>query len=383
MRVLHIFKTASPFTQGGLEESIRQICLGTRPLGTSNEVLCVAPSGPRRSVPADYAQVTGYPARLRISTCPMPLQMLPVIWRAFATYDIVHLHGPWPFAEMAAWLRPGGRAKRVLTYHADIVNRTALTRAYAPALRRMLDGCDAVVATSAPYIDSSPVLARLTGRPRVVPLGIDPASYPTPTADRIAAWQRRLGTPLFVFVGVLRYYKGLDVLARATLDVPGTTVVIGDGPERERLSAHTAGRSDFVLTGHVPDVDKMALLHAARAVVLPSVQRAEAFGVSLLEGAMAGRALVSTALDTGTDVVNRHGHTGLVVPPRDARALASALRRLADEPQTAAAFGTAARARFNTHFTGAAMGTAYARLYQDLCPTPNRVHKTPLGTTTG
>ena len=383
MRVLHVFKTASPFTQGGLEESIRQICLGTAAAGASCEVLCVSPDGERRDVTADYARVTGYPAALRVSTCPMPARMLPALRRAFDTYDIVHLHGPWPFAEMAAWLRPGGRAKRVLTYHADIVNRGALVRLYQPAIRRMLDGCDAVVATSEPYVDGSPVLARLTRRPTVIPLGIDPASYPSADPECVAAWQQRLGAPLFVFVGVLRYYKGLDVLAEATREVPGTLVVVGDGPERARLAARTAGRSDFVLTGHIPDADKMALLQTARAMVLPSVQRAEAFGMSLLEGAMAGRALVSTALGTGTDVVNRHGETGLVVPPGDVDALRGALQRLAAEPDTAARFGSAARARFEARFTGTAMGTAYARLYSELLPASARVAQTALKTTTG
>lgn len=383
MRVLHVFKTASPFTQGGLEESIRQICLGTAAAGATCDVLCVAPDRRRRTVVADYARVSGFPAALHVSTCPLPPRMLPALFRAFDTYDIVHLHGPWPFAEMAAWLRPGGRAKRVLTYHADIVNRGTLARLYHPAIRRMLAGCDAVVATSAPYIDTSPVLARLTRRPRVIPLGIDPASYPAPDPERVAAWRQRFASPLFVFVGVLRYYKGLDVLAEATREVPGTTVVVGDGPARGRLDAVAAGRTDFVLTGHVPDADKMALLHAARAVVLPSVQRAEAFGMSLLEGAMAGRALVSTALGTGTEIVNGHGETGLVVPPGDTRALADALRRLAAEPDTAARFGAAARARFDARFTGARMGDAYARLYRELRPASADAPPTPIGTTTG
>jgi rhamnosyl/mannosyltransferase len=383
MKVLHVFKTATPFTQGGLEESIRQICLGTAAAGARCDVLCVGPDRRCRTVAADYARVTGYPASFRVSTCPVPLRMNRALWRAFDAYDIVHLHAPWPFAEMAAWLRPGGRARRVLTYHADIVNRGALARAYRPALQRMLDGCDAVVATSTPYIDTSPVLAGLQRRPHVIPLGIDPASYPAPEPARVAAWRERLRAPLFVFLGVLRYYKGLDVLAEASRRVPGTVAVVGDGPEGARLAARTADRADFVLTGHVPDADKMALLHAARAVVLPSVQRAEAFGISLLEGAMAGRALISTALGTGTDIVNRHGETGLVVPPGDADALAAAMTRLADAPDTAAGFGAAARARFDACYTGAAMGAAYARLYRDLRPAPPDAPATPFGTTTG
>jgi rhamnosyl/mannosyltransferase len=310
--------------------------------------------------------------------------MRPALGRAFAEADIVHLHAPWPFAEMAALLHPGGRARRVVTYHADIVNRDGLARAYRPLITRMLAGCDAVVATSQPYIDSSPVLSRLPRRPHAIPLGIDPASYPDPDPARVAAWRARVGTGIFLFLGVLRYYKGLDVLAAASRNVAGTTVVVGDGPERPRLAALARNRPDLVLTGYLSDADKMALLQLARAVVLPSIQRAEAFGMSLLEGAMAGRALVSTALGTATDRVNRHGETGLVVPPGDADALAGAMQGLAAEPERAAAFGRAARARFDALYTGRAMGAAYGRLYRTLLAGRTAAPaETATGTTTG
>lgn len=384
IRIVHVFKTAAPFTQGGLEESIRQIALATAAeLGATCDVLTVAPDGRGQTVTADYARVRAYPAALSISTCPLAPGMLPDLWRALDTADVVHLHAPWPFAEMAAWVRPGGRAKRVVTYHADIVNRDGLARAYRPFITRMLAGCHAVVATSQPYAETSPVLSRLARRPAVIPLGIDESSYPAPAPERVAAWRARVGEGIFLFLGVLRYYKGLDVLAEATRDVPATTVIVGDGPEGPALAERTRDRSDLVLTGHLPDADKVALLRLARAVVLPSIQRAEAFGMSLLEGAMAGRALVSTALGTGTDRINRHGETGLVVPPGDPVALARALNRLAAEPATAAAFGDAARARFEAHYTGRAVGRAYGRLYRQLLAGDQPSAATTTGTTTG
>ena len=384
MNVLHVFKTAFPFTQGGLEESIRQICLNSGVAADGIDVACIAPKGARASVTdAGYARLLAYPAEIRLSTCPVALRMLGPLWQAFDRYDVVHLHAPWPFAELAALLRPGGRARRVVTYHADIVNRDMLAAAYRPFITRVLNGCDAVVATSEPYIDSSPVLSRLKRRPMVVPLGIDPASYPEPEPDRIAAWRDRLGDGFFLFLGVLRYYKGLDILAEASRHVAAPTVIVGDGPERPRIEALAAGRDDLICTGHLPDADKVALLHLARAVVLPSTKRGEAFGISLLEGAMASRPLVSTALGTGTDIVNRHGETGLVVPPADPAALADAMRRLESEPANAAALGRAARRRFETQYTGETMGAAYADLYKGLLASTTSMRSTVAKTTSG
>jgi rhamnosyl/mannosyltransferase len=384
MKVLHVFKTAYPFTQGGLEESIRQICLHGAAGASRVDVACIGPQEETVEVrEAGYARLLAYPAALRVSTCPVSLRMLRPLWRWMDAYDVVHFHVPWPFAEFAAVLRPGGRAKRVVTYHADIVNREPLATVYRPMLRRMLDGCDAVVATSEAYIDTSPVLARLRRRPHVIPLGIDEASYPAPDPGRVAAWRARLGQGIFLFLGVLRYYKGLDTLAAASRDLGVPTVIVGDGPERARLAARAEGRDDLICLGYVSDEDKMALLQLARAVVLPSTQRAEAFGIALLEGAMAACALISTRLGTGTDVVNRHEETGLVVPPGDVGALAGAMRRLRDEPATAAAFGRAARARFEARYTGREMGRAYGELYAALLAGSREVAHVAPKTTAG
>ena len=366
MKILHVFKTAHPFTQGGLEESIRQIALNTAGRAEAIDVACIAPPGAEGTYHHDYARLFAYRPDWRVSTCPVAVRLIPFLRRAQHSYDIIHLHAPWPFAEMAQALSPGGRARCVVTYHADIVNREPLASLYRPLLRRMLDRCDSVVATSQAYIESSPVLCRLKRRPSVIPLGIDPGSYPSPDPARVAHWRARLGTGFFLFLGVLRYYKGLDVLAAASRDLPVPTVVVGDGPEAPRLDRLAVDEKNLVRTGYLPDGDKMALLHLARAVVLPSTQRAEAFGLALLEGAMAGRALISTRLGTGTNTVNQHEVTGLVVPPGDPAALAGAMARLHRHPGDAAAFGDAARARFETCYTGRTMGMAYADLYESL-----------------
>jgi glycosyltransferase involved in cell wall biosynthesis len=98
--------------------------------------------------------------------------------------------------------------------------------------------------------------------------------------------------------------------------------------------------------------------------VFPSHLRSEGFGLALVEAAMHGKPMVSCEIGTGTSFVNRHGETGLVVPPRDPAALAAAVNRLLTDRQERDAFGRRARQRYVERFTARSMTSAYAAAYR-------------------
>ena len=121
-----------------------------------------------------------------------------------------------------------------------------------------------------------------------------------------------------------------------------------------------------MFTGHVSDDVKVALIRLSRAIVFPSYLRSEAFGVTLLEGAMFGRPLISTEVGTGTSHVNVDGETGIVVPPGSAPALRQAMDDLHAQPTTAERYGQGARARYEALFTGDLMARRYVNIYRTL-----------------
>ena len=95
--------------------------------------------------------------------------------------------------------------------------------------------------------------------------------------------------------------------------------------------------------------------------------------MSLLEGAMMSKPLISCELGTGTTYVNIDGQTGLVVPPSDPLALRDAIQRLWQSDSLARTLGEGARARFESEFSGDIMGKRYAELYEGLTgPLRNR-----------
>ncbi len=367
MRVLHFYKTYFPDSVGGVEQVIRQMCVGTGRLGITNQVLSL--SRDRRLEPFDYEGHTVHrvPLNFEVASNAVSVQAIGELARMAAEADVVHYHFPWPFMDLAHFIARIDKPT-VVTYHSDIVRQKALLKLYQPLKHRFLESVDTIVATSPNYLASSAVLDRYRDKTRVITFGLDKSSYPEPDQARLDHWRARVGPKFFLFVGVLRYYKGLHILLDAVAGTDYPVVIVGAGPIEAELKAHAErlGLKRVQFVGAVDDLDKAALLKLCYAVAFPSHLRSEAFGISLLEGAMYGKPMISSEIGTGTTYINVHGETGLVVPPSDHEALRAAMTRLWHDPQMAQEMGQRAEARYWQLFTSAQMADNYARLYQEL-----------------
>jgi rhamnosyl/mannosyltransferase len=362
MRVLQVYRTFFPETQGGLQEAVRQIAVGTREAGVQARVFTLAHDPEPAEVRVDGIEVQRARCLFEVASCDFAGPGGVRRFRQLAAdSDLLHFHYPWPFGDLL--YLAGARGKpAIVTYHSDVVRQQVLMRAYRPLMARFFDAVDAIVATSPQYVATSEVLSRYAGKVEVIPLGLDPASVAV-DPGRVDAWRARLGEGFFMFVGVLRYYKGLTFLVEAARLTGLPVVIAGAGPEEAALRAQAAGLPHVHFPGRIDDADKFALLALSAAVVFPSHLRSEAFGVTLLEGELLGKPLITAEIGTGTSYVNAAGETGLVVPPADAGALAEAMRRLAGDAELRARMGAAGRERFHRLFTTARMGRAYADLY--------------------
>jgi rhamnosyl/mannosyltransferase len=233
---------------------------------------------------------------------------------------------------------------------------------------RFLGAVDRIVCTSPNYFSTSDVLTRFSEKVDVIPIGIDEASYPEPSPELLAMTERHYGRDFFLFVGVLRYYKGLHILLEAIKGAPYHVIIVGSGPTEAELrrQANELGLDNVTFTGYLKDEEKLSLFRLCRGVVFPSYMRSEAFGVTLLEGAMQSRPLVSTEVGSGTSHVNIDNKTGLVVPPGSPKALREAMDHLWYQPDVARHMGRNARLRYEQLFTGHRMATRYFEAYQQL-----------------
>ena len=365
MRVLHVYRTYFPDPPGGIQEAIRQISLATSRCGIKSTVFCLSPM-PKPAIIHTHNEMI---VRSRSLIAPASSDIGgPAAFRTFArlsaSHDVIHYHFPWPFADLLhLTIRP--RTPAIMTYHSDIVRQSVLARSYAPLMWQMLTHMRALIATSPQYAASSAVLSdpRVKDLVRIIPLGLDiDRTAPVP---RVASGATK---PYLLFVGVPRYYKGLPTLIEAARQTCGRILIVGDGPDRNRLErmARASQIANVEFLGRVDEQKKRELLAGCRAFVLPSDQRSEAFGMALVEAAAFGKPMITCEIGTGTSFVNVNCETGIVVPSRNPEALANAMNWLLADPSLAARLGAAARGRYERLFALDTLGSAYRDLYESI-----------------
>ncbi|MFP5362088.1 MAG: glycosyltransferase [Thermoleophilia bacterium] len=319
MRIAHVYKDSYPPVHGGIEQHIDLLAALQAEAGHDVEVIVAGGRGKTEVIDRAGFVVRRLPELARAASSPITFSYGHALRSTHA--DIAHFHHPNPVAELfSPLLRDGIRV--AVSYHADITRQRLLGAAYRPVLRRFLSRADVLITGSERLRETSPALAAHRARCHVVPYGIAvPSSRAVPrAADGV------------LFVGRMREYKGLPVLLDAIARVPRLRLrLVGNGPERDRLvrlarALQITDRVEFL--GEIDAAALDAELRCARALVLPSIRRSEAFGIVLVEALHRGTPLITTELGTATSWVNQDGVTGLVVPPGDPDRLGKALQRL-------------------------------------------------------
>lgn len=286
---------------------------------------------------------------------------LPQALTRSGSFDIVHVHYPFfGTAELMAARRLAGGPPLVVQYQMDVVGdgwKGPVFRWHRRLLfPTILRAADQILVTSVDYAESSNFLAgrmpSLDEKVTVLAAGVDRGTFhPRNRADARAALGLPADAALVFFLSRLdkaHYFKGLHILVRALRRAPETTLVIGgDGELRQRYERHAAKhlgpRAIFV--GDVADRDLADYYAAADVMVLPSVDRTEAFGLVLLEAMACGTPVVASRL-RGVRTLVEDGKSGFLVPPGDEVRLAKKISRAIAQRDTMSGHALRVAARF-------------------------------------
>jgi glycosyltransferase involved in cell wall biosynthesis len=281
--------------------------------------------------------------------------------------DLIHVHTPYPLGELAAIV--GARERPIVcSFHSDVVRQARWLRLYRPLVQYLLDRADAIIVGSERIARDSPLFGR--SRPvDVIPYGVDTGWFDPArvSAEERTATRRRYGAdsrPLVVAVGRLVYYKGFHYLISAARELDAEVVIVGRGPLASELSAEAEPARNVHMAGAVDEIELRAHLAAADVFVLPSTSRAESFGVATVEAQAMGVPAVVTDVGTGTSEAIEPGTTGVVVKPRDPRALIEGISGLLIDDQRRACMRRVARERALEHHSIAASAASVQRVYE-------------------
>jgi rhamnosyl/mannosyltransferase len=367
MRILHVYKDYYPPVVGGIEKHIAQLCNHFKKKHEVTALVCNR--GPfTRIENIDGVTVIKVGQVGRLQSAPLPPSF--PLWLRRIKADILHFHAPNPTCEFS-YLMAGSPGTMVVTYHSDIIRQELLLKFYRPFLRRFLARARLILPTSPIYADTSPFLREVRGKCRIVPLGVDTRmveSAGSRLRPEIGKLHNIFGPEFILFVGKLRYYKGLQFLIEAMPKINVPLVVVGSGPMENDLKALAANygvaeKTHFV--GELTEDDLWVFYHACSLLVLPSVYRSEAYGLVQLEAHACAKPVISTRLGTGVEFVNLDGKTGIVVPPADSSALARAISDLLDDPARRGKMGRFAQERAQREFDTKVMFEKVESVYEE------------------
>jgi glycosyltransferase involved in cell wall biosynthesis len=209
------------------------------------------------------------------------------------------------------------------------------------------------------------------GKVRVVPNGINVREAEVSPEEKMRICEElgvAPGVPLVMCVARLEPEKDVSTLVAAMTTVrqsfpQSRCVIVGGGREREALlrQAHQSGlKESVVFTGF--RIDASLMIAACDLFVLPSAT--ESFGLVLLEAMKHAKPLIATRAGGPQEVVV-HNETGLLVPPGDSAALASAISSLLANPERARALGICGRERLLDLYTAERMARKIAAVYRE------------------
>ena len=291
-------------------------------------------------------------------------------------YDLIHTHqGLWEAIStgLGQRLRLLGGAPTLIQpassgYYGEAEELTR-TRGF-DRLRRLILCNTEFAAISADIEDQWLTLGVAWTKMSRMASGVDATQfYPGPASEAIEATLPARRGPRVMFTGRLHPQKNLAMLIDAWPSVVEQTraclILVGDGPDRDRLRSLVADRglTDFVhFTGAVTDPSRW--LRSADAFVLPSV--AEGMSNSLLEAMSTGLPCLASKIGGNTDLLGGAELAGVLVEASRSEVWADALAGLLTQPDRLTQFGRVARLRVETTYAMPAVIDRYQALYQNI-----------------
>ena len=316
---------------------------------------------------------------------------VPKLGRLLKGFDIIHLHYPFFGGAEIVWLKKRklkkSGAKIVLHYHMDVVGEGIFKLIFKIhkvfILPNIAEMSDKIIFTSMDYGKHSDLAKKLEKKPDKfieVPNGVDSQNFsPQPKDEELLKKHDiKKEEKVILFVGGLdraHYFKGVEYLIEAMSRLRQSSlswklVIVGSGELKQEyldLASQLKINNKTIFTGYVPNEDLPKYYNLSDVVVLPSVDKSEAFGLTLVEGMSCSKPVVASDL-VGVRSVVTENIDGLLVKVKNADDLATKINYLLINPQEASDFGRAGLRKVKMKYDWKIIGERLDEVYRTLNP---------------
>lgn len=304
-------------------------------------------------------------------------------------FDIIHIHYPFFGGAETVWLYKRKFKKRgakiILHYHMDVVGEGIFKLIFKFhkifILPKIVKMSDKVIFTSMDYGQHSDLAKRLKKKPEKfveVSNGVDSKSFQPKDKDQTLLTKHEIKTneKIVLFVGGLdkaHYFKGVPYLIEAMSRLRQSSyewklIIVGEGElKKDYINLVNQFKMHFktIFTGYVPNDDLPKYYNLADVVVLPSIDKSEAFGLTLVEAMSCGKPVIATDL-AGVRSVVTDGMDGFLVKPKDINDLSAKINYFLTNPDSIFEFGRAGRRKVKAKYDWGIIGDKLNELYKNL-----------------
>jgi len=368
MKILQ-FGRFYPPDMGGTQQVMYEISEGMTKDGHTCDVLCSNTKAVYEKSHFDkyiVHRTASYGIVLSTSISPSLIYKL---WKIHKDYDVIHVQAPDPLSFLALFLvRP--TAKIVIHWQSDIVRQKKTLKYFLPLQNWVLSFANKIVCSSKKYADNSSCLQDFKDKVEVIPLGISNKPLVS-NKNNVKKIQQKYKNKKIIFaLGRLVSYKGFEYLVKSAKYLSDDFVILigGTGVEKDNLLTIIKDnnlQNKVELLGYISTEEKNDYLESCFLFCLPSITKAEAFGVVIVEAMTFSKPIVSTNMeDSGVSWVNENNVTGLQVNPKSSEQLAEAFNKLSNDKNLYTQMCKNSLQRYRNFFTREKMIDSLTKLFK-------------------
>lgn len=351
LKILQVTKQFEYKIFGGVEYLVDNLCLNLNKYSIKSDVYTLRKKKTKRR---NY-KIFSNKEILDISSCPISINSFFNFSKISKNYDLINFHFPWPWMDLLSLTIP--KKKIIVTYHADIIKKNLLYFIYFPLMMFFLKRANKILVHSKKYLDSSNVLKKFKNKVKVIPVGVKEIKF----KKKLYLESKQ---EYFIFIGNFRQYKGLDFLIKVFVKNKLNLKIISSEKITLSIKNYIKKYKNIFLYEKISEKKKYQLIQDSVALILPSTDRREAYGIVLLEAASMKIPLISTEINSGPNFININNQTGLTFKPGNYKKADKCIKILKYNKKLRKTFGLNAFKRYKKLFTYEKMIKNYAKFYK-------------------